>query len=596
MEEILKWLLIYSAKASLLCLATLLILAAVKGASASMRSGIIFAGTLGAILLPVTVGVLPPISLSNFFPPAAYESVPLEGVALVDESRVALVGHEVGPDVLETAGVPASASATEARGPVWSHLIGWAWISGVIASLLLLAGRITSVVRLRSGSRRLARTHPLVMEAGAAAVVAGCKKSPEVCVSDEALIPSAIGLGLGSIILPPAFEKLEPAARRAVFIHECSHLRRRDSLVQILISVCRCLHWFNPLFLVMDRVFNAEAEKACDDRVIGSGIAPEAYSETILFYYQASTLRSPGAVWNGAASGFYPFPQLDRKLRGRKRMILSRIRRMVDPAARRTGLGAFLGWLLVGTASASASVLGALVLVPSYEWRYQLTERHLPFADQLVACWRMDEVRADTTPGSGPRQLSGSVGGGTLDRHGRLDEAIYLDGDDFVDMGDRFRDLEFPITLCAWVRADTDPKSNSQNVVWLGGGRGDQYIYIGLNHGSPAIKSRNGKMSVVCGKEKIVDGEWHHLTGVFASESQRLLYLDGELVASDTRAAEKPPTFHLQVGRNGRKNEETSYIQGAVDDVRVYQAGLDQNSVREIMKGDFSLVAVRGRQ
>ena len=51
----------------------------------------------------------------------------------------------------------------------------------------------------------------------------------------------------------------------------------------------------------------------------------------------------------------------------------------------------------------------------------------------------------------------------------------------------------------------------------------------------------------------------------------------------------------LQVGRNGRKNAETSYIQGAVDDVRVYQADLDQVAVEEIMKGDFALVAARRR-
>ena len=245
--------------------------------------------------------------------------------------------------------------------------------------------------------------------------------------------------------------------------------------------------------------------------------------------------------------------------------------------------------------SVSASVLGALVFVPDYEWRYQLAERELPFADQLVACWRMDEMQAQLTPDSGTRLLFGAVDGGKLDEHGRLDNAIYLDGDDFVDMGDRFRSLEFPITLTAWVRADDTGETvlGSQNIVWLGGGGGDQYIYIGLNRGRPAIKSRFGQATVVTGKKSITDGQWHHFAGVFSSESHRVLYVDGELAAEDSRFAEKPPTFHLQVGRNGRKEHETSYIQGAIDDVRVYRAELDQASVKEIMKGDFALVAAR---
>ena len=276
-------------------------------------------------------------------------------------------------------------------------------------------------------------------------------------------------------------------------------------------------------------------------------------------------------------------------------MILARIRRMVDPAARRSRLGGFLGWALVGAASVSASVLGALVFVPNYEWRYQLAERELPFADHLVACWRMDEIHGQLTPDSGSRLLFGTVGGGEIDDHGRLDRAIYMDGDDFVDMGDRFQSLEFPITLTAWVRADETGEQvfGSQNVVWLGGGRGDEYIYIGLNKGRPAIKSRSGKVAVALGRVNITDGQWHHLTGVFESESRRLLYLDGELVAEDTRFAVKPPTFHLQVGRNGRKSSETSYVKGAVDEVRVYHAALDQAAVKEIMKGDFALVAAR---
>jgi Zn-dependent protease with chaperone function len=595
MLDIFDWLIAYSVRASLLCVATLLVLVSLKRVSASLRSGIVFAGTLGAILLPMTVGVLPPISLSSLFSRTGVDRIPLENVVAVSDDRVELIGHQVAPEVLDGAGMSGSPVDHEAGASWWVSFLVWVWICGVLVSLGLLALRIRSVVRLRAGSRKLALGDPLVVEANTAAKTLGYGRTLDLRISEEVRVPSAIGLGWRTIVLPEGFENLDPVSRRAVLIHECAHLRRRDSLVQVLILLCRCLHWFNPLFLALDRAFNAEAEKACDDQVIGVGIAAESCSEVILGYFQLASADSSGMIWSSSASGFYPCPQLDRQLRGRKKMILARIRRMVDPAARRSRLGGFLGWALVGAASVSASVLGALVFVPNYEWRYQLAERELPFADHLVACWRMDEIHGQLTPDSGSRLLFGTVGGGEIDDHGRLDRAIYMDGDDFVDMGDRFQSLEFPITLTAWVRADETGEQvfGSQNVVWLGGGRGDEYIYIGLNKGRPAIKSRSGKVAVALGRVNITDGQWHHLTGVFESESRRLLYLDGELVAEDTRFAVKPPTFHLQVGRNGRKSSETSYVKGAVDEVRVYHAALDQAAVKEIMKGDFALVAAR---
>ncbi len=595
MLELFEWLIAYSLRASLLCVATLLVVASLKRASASVKCGVIFAGTLGAIILPMTVGILPPISISSFFSQGVVESIPLENVVTVADDRVELIGHEVTPEVLNHAGMPGGPADQNTASPWWVLGLVWLWIFGVLVSVLLVSSRLWSVFRLRSGSRKLPVGHPLVVEANMAAKTVGYGRTLDLRISKKVRVPSAVGLGLGAIILPLGFENLEPVSRRAVLIHECAHLRRRDSLVQVLILLCRCLHWYNPLFLALDRAFNAEAEKACDDQVIGGGIAPGAYSEVILGYFQLASVDPAGTIWSSSASGFYPCPQLDRKLRGRKKMMLVRIRRMVDPGAHRTRLGVVLGWALVGAASLSASVLGALVFVPDYEWRYQLAERELPFADQLVACWRMDEIHAQMTPDSGNRLFFGVVGGGRLDDHGRLDGAIYMDGDDFVDMGDRFRSLEYPITLTAWVRADDtgDEVLGSQNVVWLGGGRGDEYIYIGLNRGRPAIKSRSGKVAVALGRVNITDGQWHHLTGVFESESRRLLYLDGELVAEDTRFAVKPPTFHLQVGRNGRKSSETSYVKGAVDEVRVYHAALDQAAVKEIMKGDFALVAAR---
>ena len=598
MTLIFEWLLVYAAKASLLCSAVLLLLFALRRFSAASRSGLIVACSMGVLLLPLVSGVLPPISLSALFNSSAVESVSLEGVAETGGMEE-LIGHSVDDAVLFNAGVT-SGKTSEKFFPLWKRLSAWIWLLGIVISLIVYLSRIVSSFRLGASSMLMQESSPLMREFLAASVAVRLNRRPEIRISSKVPVPFAIGFGRNAIILPAGFGQLPAEARRAVLLHECAHLRRRDEVAQLLIAMCRCVHWFNPLFLFLDRAFNAEAEKACDDLVISAGISSSTYSETILYFCQAASKAPPASLWVGAVSGYYPSSRFDRDFRGQKRTILARIRRIVDPAAaRRTTLGAVLGWLLVGSATVSASILGAFVLVPDYEWEYQLSERALPHADNLIASWRMDQVdrrgsSIPSTPDSVGGMGDGQVFGAKLHSEGRVAKAMSLDGnDDYIDMGSKFGDLQYPITLSAWVRTEGQANHISQNIVWLGSGESTEYVYIGLNFGKPAIKSRHGEAISKTGKMRIDDGKWHHIAGVFLSEGRRLLYSDGELVAEDLRFAPKPRLLNMQVGRNGRRKQAASYTRGSVDDVRVYGVALEQGDIRAIMAGDFALIAAR---
>ncbi len=599
MRETAVWLLIYSVKASLFGGAVLLLLAACRKASAALRSGMAVAGALGALMLPLTVSVLPPLPLPDWLAPRPPARVSLEGIVPLGGSAWrGLQGQPVESTVLANVLVTGTSPGRSSAG-TWPYGVVGIWSAGLVVAVIVLGLRIRRTLRMVREARLLPQDHPLVLELRGVCRELRWSSVPEARLSRGTTVPFAWGLGRAAVILPGAFGQLTTAARRAVLLHECAHLERRDGPAQLIVSLCRCVQWFNPLFLALDRAFNAEAEKASDDFVIASGVPASDYADTILSYFQAAACGPVGGRRTGAATGYYPSPQLDRQLRGQKRTLLARIRRLVDPAARRSALGALLGWTLAGGSTATASVLGSLVLVPTYEWRYQLAERSLPFAGDLVACWHLDTVvpggeaqEPPVTPdAAGTRD--GKVMGALPEDEGRIASALWFDGrKDYVDMGDQFGDLTFPFTLMVWVR--TSLGEGSQNVVWLGSGGFNEYVYLGLNEGRPALKSRYVESITITGKSPIADGAWHHLTGVFLSENHRLLYADGELVSEDHRPAKKPRTLYLQVGRNGRRGHATSHLAGTADDVRVYRAGLGADAIQEIMKGDFRIMAERG--
>jgi beta-lactamase regulating signal transducer with metallopeptidase domain len=104
----------------------------------------------------------------------------------------------------------------------------------------------------------------------------------ELRVAAEDCGPMTWGF-LRPIILLPSDSVTWPRARlEAVLMHELAHIRRGDSLAQILsLTVC-ALYWPNPLVWIGARRLRREAEIAADDAVIASGVRPSVYAGELL--------------------------------------------------------------------------------------------------------------------------------------------------------------------------------------------------------------------------------------------------------------------------------------------------------------------------
>ncbi|MDE7429311.1 MAG: M56 family metallopeptidase [Lachnospiraceae bacterium] len=55
---------------------------------------------------------------------------------------------------------------------------------------------------------------------------------------------------------------------RLILHHELIHYKRRDIWYKWLFQVALCVHWFNPLLYLFNRIFNVDCELACDEAVM----------------------------------------------------------------------------------------------------------------------------------------------------------------------------------------------------------------------------------------------------------------------------------------------------------------------------------------
>lgn len=113
---------------------------------------------------------------------------------------------------------------------------------------------------------------------------AGLKRQWELRISNSSNLPTAMTWGAWHpvVLLPKESLSWSEAQLEAVLLHELAHVRRYDSVSQI-IALCVCaLHWFNPLVWWCAQNFRTQAEMAADDAVLRGGVKASTYAGDLL--------------------------------------------------------------------------------------------------------------------------------------------------------------------------------------------------------------------------------------------------------------------------------------------------------------------------
>lgn len=260
-------LLIVLLKHTLAVLLVLLVLRALRHASAARR---VFAARCGMLVL-----LLVPL-LSLLVPERAVLAVRLpHAVTALIEPETTL------PPLAWLASAPARAEAfaAPARAAQAGRIVLCLYASGV---LLLLLHTCAGLLRLRGVARRSRALSAPAWTNALARLRAelGVAREVRLLVSDEVSSPLSWGLRAPLIVIDR--RSVATAAPEAVIAHELAHIARRDWPVQLAARVLVALYWWHPLMHLLFRTLQDDTEGAADDTVLGAGVPASDYAHTLL--------------------------------------------------------------------------------------------------------------------------------------------------------------------------------------------------------------------------------------------------------------------------------------------------------------------------
>ena len=235
--------------------------------------------------------------------PRTVEPVEVEPpIATVDQRFSAL------PDPQPALMTPTSGPAPTVRSWNWINALPLVWVIGFAVLMLRLSAarwmlwnseRLATVVwpssvghvsqranadaEVVSTLETCSTSHdPIVMAMETICSQLGIGHPVTLLIHPNKTIPVVWGIFRCRLMLPAAARLWSDEQLQSVLLHELAHIKRRDTIVQLLTQVACALHWFNPLVWFAAWRLDVERERSCDDLVLASGIRPSAYAGHLL--------------------------------------------------------------------------------------------------------------------------------------------------------------------------------------------------------------------------------------------------------------------------------------------------------------------------
>jgi TonB family protein len=297
-------------RSSIVLAAGLLIAASLRRRSAALRHAVLVAAVFAA-------AAVVPLSL---LVPAWEIPLPAASPAATSAARTEITARVLSGSVVAAPVLPTSSSASP---------LALIWFGGFLA---MSATLMTGIVRLRRVAARARRVCDARWTGIAADVAAGYGLSREIVVlqTDSANLLATWGCRRPRVLLPSHARRWSLDRLNVVLAHEFAHIRRHDWLVQITVEVLRTIVWFNPLMWIACTRLRRESEQACDDAVLGRGVAASDYAAHLLEL--ARMCRRPHFPWASAMPMAHPSmlerritamlnPQLNRQALSRRGLI-----------------------------------------------------------------------------------------------------------------------------------------------------------------------------------------------------------------------------------------------------------------------------------
>jgi beta-lactamase regulating signal transducer with metallopeptidase domain len=250
--------------------------------SAAARHQIWAVALVASLLMPVLATVAPQWTIAVLPAPAArVETAPAP--AMVKTTAADPVFEPI-PSLTPTPSWESDSQAAAVTGLSTSTTI---WLAGVLLVLARLAFGTARVWWIARRATPATVWEPLGQRL---AQSLGIDRPVTFLSGDEEAMPMAWGLVHAHVLLPAEAEDWPIERQRVVLLHELAHVKRRDSLTQMLAHLACAAYWFNPLVWLAAQRLRAERERACDDLVLAAGTRGSDYADHLLDI--ARSLRS----------------------------------------------------------------------------------------------------------------------------------------------------------------------------------------------------------------------------------------------------------------------------------------------------------------
>lgn len=149
---------------------------------------------------------------------------------------------------------------------VFDNIIPGIWILGVFSySILLILGNRSINKKIKNNIYKDERLNSILDNCKNEI---GIQRNIEIILQESKRTPSIIGVINPKILTTNEFLKNNDETIRYIFLHELSHYKRKDMLLNNALLIATIVHWFNPFIWLFFKTIRQDIELATDELVI----------------------------------------------------------------------------------------------------------------------------------------------------------------------------------------------------------------------------------------------------------------------------------------------------------------------------------------
>jgi len=213
----------------------------------------------------------------------------------------------------------------------------------------------------------------------------GLKKNIGFFLSEHVNVPLVLGYFKPVVLFPVAFvTQLEMSHVESILIHELSHIRRNDYLLNLVKTAIETILFFNPFVWMCSKLIHIEREHACDDLVVKRTGTPLTYAHALL---QLELIKQKHT------------PALSMAASGNQQHLYQRIKRITDMKTNYMNIKQqiFVIFLTVATIASLAWINPSKASLESSKKVFKKAIHETAFAASSQLSFQRNPLPSDTT-------------------------------------------------------------------------------------------------------------------------------------------------------------------------------------------------------